>query len=107
VFRYVDRQQATMELARIVSTPLATTIGKRNPCPLGSVTQETSGACLGDDPKTSVLDHWNRCRDIRNLLVVDAECFTSGLEKSVTLLIMALSLRASEHLAEETRLGNA
>jgi choline dehydrogenase-like flavoprotein len=107
VIHYVDRQQATMELARIVSTPWLQTIGKRNPCPPGSVTQETSGACLGDDPKTSVLDHWNRCRDIRNLLVVDAECFTSDLEKSVTLLIMGLSLRASEHLAEETRLGNA
>jgi choline dehydrogenase-like flavoprotein len=62
---------------------------------------------MGDDPKTSVLDHGNRCRDIGNLLVVDAGCFTSDLEKSVALLIMGLSLRASEHLAEETRLGNA
>jgi choline dehydrogenase-like flavoprotein len=77
VIHYVDRQQATMELARIVSTPLATAIGKINPCPLGSVTRETSGARMGDDLKTSVLDHWNRCRDIRNLLLVDAECFTS------------------------------
>jgi len=39
------------------------------------------------------------------LLVVDAACFTSHPEKSVTLTIMALALRASEHLAEEMRLG--
>ena len=52
------------------------------------------------------MDQWNRCHDIKNLLVVDAACFMSQPEKSVTLTIMALSLRASEHLAEEIRLGN-
>ncbi len=61
---------------------------------------------MGDDPRTSVLDQWNRCHDITNSLVVEAACFTSHLEKSVTLTIMALSLRASEHLAEEIRLGS-
>jgi len=80
---------------------------KKNPYPLGSVTHEAGGARMGDDPKTSVLDKWNCCHDIKNLLVVDAACFTSHPEKSVTLTIMALALRASEHLAEEIRLGNA
>ena len=79
---------------------------KKNPYPLGSVTHEAGGARMGDDPKISVLDKWNRCHDIKNLLVVDAACFTSHPEKSVTLTIMALALRASEHLAEEIRLGN-
>ena len=79
---------------------------KKNPYPLGSVTHEAGGARMGDDPKTSVLDKWNRCHDMKNLLVVDAACFTSHPEKSVTLTIMALALRASEHLAEEIRLRN-
>jgi len=79
---------------------------KRNPYPLGSVTHEAGGARMGDDPKTSVLDKWNRCHDINNLLVVDAACFTSHPEKPITGTIMALALRASEHLAEEIRLGN-
>jgi choline dehydrogenase-like flavoprotein len=79
---------------------------KKNPYPLGSVTHEAGGARMGGDAKTSVLDKWNRCHDIKNLLVVDAACFTSHPEKSVTLTIMALSLRASEHLAEEIRLGH-
>jgi choline dehydrogenase-like flavoprotein len=79
---------------------------KKNPYPLGSVTHEAGGARMGDNPKISVLDKWNRCHDIKNLLVVDAACFTSHPEKSVTLTIMALALRASEHLAEEIRLGN-
>jgi choline dehydrogenase-like flavoprotein len=41
------------------------------------------------------------------LLVVDAASFTSHPEKSITLTIMALAVRASDHLAEEIRLGNA
>jgi len=79
---------------------------KKNPYPMGSVTHEAGGARMGDDPQKSVLDKWNRCHDIRNLLVVDAACFVSHPEKSITLTIMALAQRASEHLAEEMRLGN-
>jgi len=47
----------------------------------------------------------NRCHDIKNLLVVDAAAFVSHPEKSITLTIMALAMRASEHLAEELRLS--
>jgi choline dehydrogenase-like flavoprotein len=78
---------------------------KRNPYPMGSVTHEAGGARMGDDPKKSVLDGWNRCHDIKNLLVVDAAAFASHPEKSITLTIMALAIRASEHLAEELRLN--
>ena len=39
---------------------------------MGSVTHEAGGARMGEDPKKSVLDAWNRCHDIKNLLVVDA-----------------------------------
>jgi len=76
------------------------------PYPLGSVTHEAGGARMGDDPKTSVLDAWNRCHDIKNLLVVDAACFVSHPEKHPTLTIMALAHRAADHLAEEIRTGN-
>jgi glucoside 3-dehydrogenase (cytochrome c) catalytic subunit len=79
---------------------------KRAPYPMGSVTHEAGGARMGEDPKKSVLDAWNRCHDIQNLLVVDAAAFVSHPEKSVTLTIMALAMRASEHLAEEIRIGN-
>jgi len=72
---------------------------------MGSVTHEAGGARMGDDPQKSVLDGWNRCHDIKNLLVVDAAAFVSHPEKSITLTIMALAMRASEHLAEELRLS--
>ena len=79
---------------------------KRAPYPMGSVTHEAGGARMGSDPRKSVLDAWNRCHDIKNLLVVDGASFVSHPEKSVTLTIMALAIRASEHLAEDMRAGN-
>ncbi len=105
-FAMRDEMYGQMEEILKVSGAEILPYEKKNPYPLGSVTHEAGGARMGDDPKTSVLDKWNRCHDIKNLLVVDAACFTSHPEKSVTLTIMALALRASEHLAEEIRLGN-
>lgn len=79
---------------------------KVKPYPLGSVTHEAGGARMGDDPRNSVLDQWNRCHDVQNLVVADAACFVTHPEKQITFTIMALAWRASEHLAEEIRLGN-
>jgi choline dehydrogenase-like flavoprotein len=79
---------------------------KAAPYPLGAVTHEAGGARMGDDPRTSVVDKWNRCHDVKNVLVVDAACFVSHPEKPITHTIMALSYRACDHLAEEFRLGN-
>ena len=76
------------------------------PYPLGSVTHEAGGARMGDDPRTAVLDSWNRCHDVKNLLVVDAACFVTHPEKQITLTLMALAWRAAEHLAEDFRQGN-
>lgn len=51
----------------------------------------------GDDPKTSVLNRWNRSHYIKNLFVVDtAGLVTCGWQKP-TMTILALPLRASEH----------
>ncbi len=79
---------------------------KETPYPLGSVTHEAGGCRMGDDPRTSVLDQWNRCHDVKNLRVVDAACFVTHPEKQITHTIMALAYRASDHLADEFRLGN-
>jgi choline dehydrogenase-like flavoprotein len=49
----------------------------------------------------SPLDKWNRCHDIKNLLVVDAACFTAHPEKQLTLTVLTLSRRAREHFAKK------
>jgi len=60
------------------------------------------GTCrMGDNPKTSVLNKWNQSHDINNLFVVDGSSFVTGGSQNPTITIMALSMRASEYLADQ------
>ncbi len=64
------------------------------------------GTCrMGKDPRKSVLNEWNRSHDIKNLYVVDGSAFVTGGWQNPTLTILALSMRASEHLADQLRAG--
>jgi choline dehydrogenase-like flavoprotein len=77
-----------------------------DPNPPGYSIHELGTCRMGDDPKLSVLNKWNQSHDIKNLLVVDAASFVSGGWQNPTMTILALSMRASEHLAEQMRQGN-
>jgi choline dehydrogenase-like flavoprotein len=62
------------------------------------------GTCrMGDNPKTSVLNKWNQSHDIKNLFVVDGSSFVTGGSQNPTMTILALSMRASEYLAEQLK----
>lgn len=66
---------------------------------------EAGTARMGDDPKQSVLNKFNGCHDVKNLYVVDAASFVSSTEKNPTLTILALALRAADHIADEMKRG--
>lgn len=55
--------------------------------------------------KYGMLDAWNRLHEVRNLLVVDNSCFTTGPEKNPTLTAMAIAARAANRLACDLRKG--
>ena len=61
---------------------------------------------MGEDPKKSVLNKWNQCHDIPNLFVVDGSSFVTGGWQNPTMTILALSMRASEYLADQMADGN-
>ena len=67
---------------------------------------EMGTARMGRDPKTSVLNEFLRTHDIANLYVLDASSFVSSACQNPTLTIMALSVRACDHLMEEMKRGN-
>jgi choline dehydrogenase-like flavoprotein len=54
-------------------------------------------------PKFGVTDGFNRLHDIPNVLVVDASCFTTGVEKNPTVTVMALAARSADRLARDLR----
>lgn len=65
------------------------------------------GTCrMGEDPKVSVLNQWNQSHDVRNLFVVDGSSFVTAGSQNPTMTILALSMRASEYLAEQMRRGD-
>lgn len=74
--------------------------------PPGESIHELGTCRMGADPKKSVLNKWNQTHDIKNLFVTDGSSFPSGGAQNPTLTILALSMRASEYLAEEMRKGN-
>jgi choline dehydrogenase-like flavoprotein len=60
------------------------------------------GTCrMGDDPKKSVLNKWCQSHDIKNLFVVDGASFVTCGWQNPTMTILALSMRASEYLADQ------
>jgi choline dehydrogenase-like flavoprotein len=71
----------------------------------GFASHETGTCRMGNDPKTSVLNAFSQSHDVPNLFVVDGSGFTTFPEKNPTLTIMALSMRASRHIAELRRRG--
>jgi choline dehydrogenase-like flavoprotein len=65
--------------------------------PPGFSIHEMGTARMGRDPKTSVLNSWNQCHDIKNLFITDGGCMTSSSCVNPSLTYMALTARACEH----------
>ena len=74
--------------------------------PPGKIIHEAGTVRMGADPKKSALNKWNQAHDCKNLFVVDGGPFVSQADKNITWTIMALSLRASEHLVDEMKKSN-
>jgi choline dehydrogenase-like flavoprotein len=65
------------------------------------------GTCrMGDDPKKSVLNKWCQSHDVKNLFVVDGAGFVTCGWQNPTMTILALSMRASEYMAEQMKRGS-
>jgi glucoside 3-dehydrogenase (cytochrome c) catalytic subunit len=69
----------------------------------GMAIHEVGTARMGNDPKKSVLDPFSRSHDVPNLLVSDGSCFVSSACQNPTLTMMALTVRACDHLVERFR----
>jgi len=69
----------------------------------GMAIHEVGTARMGSDPKKSVLNAFCQSHDVSNLLVADGSCFVSSACQNPTLTMMALALRACDHLIERFR----
>jgi choline dehydrogenase-like flavoprotein len=72
---------------------------------MGAAIHECGGVRMGADPKSSVLNSYNQCWDVKNLFVTDGSSFTSSGTVGPTLTIMAITSRACEFIAQEYKAG--
>ena len=76
--------------------------------PIGEVTDSVHlmGTCrMGNDPKTSVVDKWNRSHDVRNLFIVDGSSLVTCGRQQPTETIQALAYRAADYMTQAARRG--
>jgi choline dehydrogenase-like flavoprotein len=71
----------------------------------GKNIHECGTARMGHDPKTSVVNPFNRIHDVKNVFVTDGAAMVTQGCYEPTLTIMALSARAGEHIAGQFRRG--
>jgi choline dehydrogenase-like flavoprotein len=71
----------------------------------GEIIHEAGTARMGNDPRTSVLNAWCQAHEVPNLFVTDGAPFPSNAHKNLTLTILALAWRTSEHIAELMKKG--
>ena len=69
----------------------------------GMAIHEVGTARMGNDPKKSVLNRFCQSHDVSNLLVTDGSCFVSSACQNPTLTMMAITVRACDHLVERFR----
>jgi choline dehydrogenase-like flavoprotein len=69
----------------------------------GMAIHEVGTARMGNDPKKSVLNSFCQSHDVNNLLVTDGSCFVSSACQNPTLTMMAITVRACDHLVESFR----
>ena len=62
------------------------------------------GTCrMGADAKKSVLNSFNQMSDTKNVFVVGGSSFVTSGPQNPTMTILALSMRASEYVAQQMR----
>ena len=72
----------------------------------GNIIHEAGTVRMGSDPKKSALNSWSQAHNCKNLFCVDGGQFVSQADKNITWTILALAMRASEHIVDELKKQN-
>ena len=72
----------------------------------GRIIHEVGTTRMGNNPKTSVTNKFQRLHDVENVFIVDGGPFVSQADKNPTWTILALSWRACDHIIEELKKQN-
>lgn len=74
--------------------------------PPGAIIHEVGTARMHDDPKKGVTNRHSALHEVPNVYLADASVFTSQADKNPTWTIMALAMRATDHIISERKKMN-
>jgi len=106
IMTHGSNEAALMEDAAISAAEMLEAAGAKNVkintdlSEPGMAIHEVGTMRMGNDPKKSVLNAWNQTHDVKNLFVMDGACFVSSACQNPTLTMMAITVRACDHLVE-------
>jgi choline dehydrogenase-like flavoprotein len=72
----------------------------------GAIIHEVGTARMHDDPKQGVTNRHSALHEVPNVYLTDASVFTSQADKNPTWTIMALAMRAADHIISERKKMN-
>jgi choline dehydrogenase-like flavoprotein len=104
-----DNEKALMEDSAVAAAEMLETCGARNiqistrVAEPGMAIHELGTARMGTDPKTSVTNPWCQLHDAPNVFSMDGACFVSSACQNPTLTMMAITVRACDHLIDRFR----
>lgn len=98
---FADFLEVSTEILRKAGAEIPQSATPPKPFAHGASIHYVGTARMGNDPKLSVVDKWNRSHDIPNLLINDASVFVTAGNQNPTLTILALALRSTEKLAQQ------
>ena len=101
----LNADSAAQAEAMLKAAGMQNVVALARPSVPGDAIHEMGGACMGRDPKTSVLDAWNRAHEVPNLYVTDGASMSSCGVVNPSLTFMALTARAADHAATRWRDG--
>ena len=71
----------------------------------GDAIHEMGGACMGADPKASVVNSWSQAHDAANLFITDGSAAASTSCANPSMTFMALTARAADHAVKLVKAG--
>lgn len=98
--------QEDQERVRQTRTKVQEIFSEQSPVLLGEVHNNkriahASGTCkMGENPKDSVVDPWNRSHDIKNLYIIDSSFFPTSTRYNPSLTLAPNSLRICQEITK-------
>ncbi len=71
----------------------------------GDAIHEMGGACMGADPRTSVVNRWSQAHDAANLFITDGSAASSTSCANPSMTFMAMTARAADRAVKLVKAG--